>query len=115
MTDIAEFLPDDLALQRASDRGQQAELILSNPVFGEAFDGLRQQIYDALAGADLRKHEEHVLLLQQLKLLERLRYQFESFVRAGEMAAQDLTHRRSVMERLADISSRGMRAAGLRR
>lgn len=87
------------AKQRASMRGLNAAAILSNPVFDEAFDGMRQQIIDALSDAALTDPARLVLLTMQLQQLERLKTNFVSYVDAGKQADADLIEQRRRLER----------------
>lgn len=105
--------------QRSSMRGQNAKLILDNPVFHEAFEGMRAQLIEGLAEANLREPEDLVLLVQQLKLLDRLKINFVSYVQVGEQADADVERQRRKLaaeqarldEEASGIFARGMRQA----
>jgi hypothetical protein len=106
-------------LQRDSIRARNAKLILDNPVFHEAFEGMHAQLIEAIAGANLREPDDLVLLVQQLKLLERVKTNFLSYVQVGEQADADIERQRKRLAaeqaRLDDeangIFARGMRQA----
>lgn len=111
-------------LQAASIRGRNAALILDNPVFHEAFDGMRAQIVESLSSVDADKAtaslvdtERLRLLVLQLQQLDRLKTNFISYVRVGEQADADIQRQR---ERLAreqarlDEEAQGIFARGMR-
>lgn len=106
-------------LQRDSIRGRNAALILDNPVFHEAFEGMHAQLVEALAEANLREPEDLVLLVQQLKLLDRVKTNFVSYVQAGEAADASIQRQQKRLqaeqarldEEANGIFARGMRQA----
>lgn len=112
------------SLQRDSMRAANAKLILDNPVFHEAFEGMRAQIVEALSSVDADKAtaslvdtERLRLLVLQLQQLDRLKVNFISYVRVGEQADADLARQR---QRLAaeqarlDAEENGIFARGMR-
>jgi hypothetical protein len=107
------------SLQRDSIRARNAALILDNPVFHEAFEGMHAQLIEAIAGANLREPDDLVLLVQQLKLLERVKTNFVSYVQVGEQADADIERQRKRLaaeqarldEEANGIFARGMRQA----
>lgn len=99
MTDQADHVKDQI--QRAGvrvDRGQNAALVLENPAFTEAFEGLRLQIIHDLSEVDLGDQPGQLLLLQQLKLIDRVYANLVSFVNSGKMAAAEITSHRKALE-----------------
>jgi hypothetical protein len=105
------------SLQRDSMRGRNAAAILENPVFHEAFEGMHVQLVKAITEHPPTEVDELVSLVQQLKLLDRLKINFVSYVQVGEQANADVERQR---KRLAaeqarlDAEENGIFARGMR-
>lgn len=64
-------------------RGEEARLLLANPLFQEAYDGTRQAIFEAIAQTDPKDKETHLHLLLSLKALDRVRKYMNSVITDG--------------------------------
>lgn len=73
-------------LQRQSDMGVHAAQVLENPAFAEAFEAMRASIVTAWAAADVRDTEGQQLLLQQIKIVERLKGTLAGMIDRGKLA-----------------------------
>lgn len=78
------------AKQVVSMRGRQAELVINNSAFQDAFKGMRQQIIDKISSAPLNDPKRLELLVMELQQLERLYTNLESFIQAGKAADADI-------------------------
>jgi hypothetical protein len=94
-----QSIADADRMQAASLRGRNADQILSNPVFDEAFAGMRQEIIDALTASALSDPSRLTLLTMQLQQLERLKVNFVSYMQAGKQADADLVAQRDRLAR----------------
>lgn len=93
--------------QATSDRGQQAQIILDNPVFAEAFDGLRTACFNKIAALEVNDAAALQYQAQNLKIIEAVRAQFVSFIMAGTQAAVELAAERERLEfAQADLARR---------
>ncbi len=73
-------------LQQSADAGANAAQVLENPAFGAAWESMRAEIVEAWSNADMRDTEGQQLLLQQMKLLGRLRGKLAAMVEGGKFA-----------------------------
>ncbi len=78
------------------ERASKAKLVLDNPEFQRAFDGVTQAIHEAWERAPIRDIEGQKLLKLQLKLLSDVRANLERAIADGSMAAVELDHRSKV-------------------
>lgn len=85
-------------LQAISDRGQQAEFVLENPVFAEAFEGLIAQTHDRIAACDVHDAAALQYQAQNLAIIKAVRAQFVSFISAGTEAGRALAEQRRRLE-----------------
>lgn len=67
-----------------SKLGQRAAEVLDNPAYQRAFRLMREEIVGAWATADVRDQAGQQLLLQQMKVLNRLQETLASVMKAGE-------------------------------
>lgn len=74
-------------LQATATLGAQAAQVLDNPAFAEAFRLMSESIASAWRGCDMRDIEGQQLLLQQMKLVERVRAVLAGLVERGKLAA----------------------------
>lgn len=79
-------------------RGQQAEAVLTNPVYIDAYSKIEQGILSVWreSGDKAEREELHKLL----KLLDKVRNLTESTMRSGQIAAKELERKRSLSERV---------------
>lgn len=77
----------------ASLMGQHAKTLLGNPVYEATWQFLRTGILEGFASLPAHDTDTAQLLLLQVKLLDNLKKQFDSLVKAGE-TADDAMHRR---------------------
>ena len=82
----------------AADLGLQAQLLLDNPAYAEAWKRLRAYIVDQWSATNPGDVERAQLLHLQMKLVDRLQEFMTSMVKAGEMAQVDLDR---IAQRLA--------------
>ena len=79
-----------MALEVDLERGQRAAAILGNPAFNEAFEMVKQAIFEAWSSAPIRDHEGQHELKLQLKLLGDVRANLERALSDGKLAAEEL-------------------------
>ena len=73
-------------LVEEQQRGREAELILNNPLYIEAFNKVKESIINSMgesAFGDEKTHNRLVIALQMLSQIER---QFKNIVTTGKMA-----------------------------
>lgn len=102
---------------RDSMRGRNAALILDNPVFHEAFEGMHAQLVAAITDHPPTDPEGLIALAQQLKLLDRLKTNFVSYVTVGEQADAAIERQRKRIadeQRRLDEEAQGIFARGMR-
>jgi len=80
------------------ERGQQAETVLQNPIYCEAYSLIEKGILKKWQeSADAEEREE---LHKLQKLLGKVRNLMESTMRSGQIAAKELERKRRLSERL---------------
>lgn len=100
-------------------RGRNAELVLNNPAYVEAFQGMRAQIIEALADSNTADVQRLQLLTQRLQLLDTLQVNLDSYMRSGQEAGDELERAQAELDRqqaeldarAATVFGRGVRAA----
>lgn len=80
------------------ERGLQAESVLQNPIYCEAYTLIEQGILKTWreSGDAVQREELHKVL----KLLDKARSLIEATMRSGKVAAKDLERKRKLSERL---------------
>lgn len=73
-------------LNTESDRGAQADAILANPLFQDAFMAINRSVWHELTKVNVHDDEAVTALLLMLKANQRLYKHFESLIRTGRMA-----------------------------
>lgn len=87
-----------MSLTKDVERGQQAESVLQNPIYCEAYSLIEQGILKTWReSGDTAQREE---LHKVLKLLDKVRNLMESTMRSGKVAAKELERKRKLSERL---------------
>jgi hypothetical protein len=79
-----------MSLEKDLTRGSKAEKLLKDKMLSEAFDAVRQAIFDRIEQTPLRDDEGLRDLRRMLKLLKDVRANLEAAVRDGKLAAEDL-------------------------
>ena len=79
-----------MMLEQELERGSKAQKLLSDPLFQEAFDLVRQALHERWENAPLRDKEGAHELKLQLKLLNDVRANLEQAVANGKLAAAEL-------------------------
>lgn len=72
--------------QQIATLGVEARLVLDSPAFNEAFERMDATIMNALRKADMRDAEGQRLLLQQLKLVDRIKVTLRGMIEHGKLA-----------------------------
>lgn len=92
MTDDTGRLVQDV------QRGRQAQAVLDNPVYQDAYTQIEQGILSKWRESkDAAEREE---LHRTLRLLDKVKALTESAMRSGQIAAKELERKRSLSERV---------------
>lgn len=73
-------------LRADTDMGRYAAQVLENPAFAEAFARMRSQIVAAWADCPVNETEKQQFILQQMKLVDRIKPTLEGMIQQGRMA-----------------------------
>lgn len=93
-----------MSLTSDVERGLQAESVLQNPIYCEAYSLIEQGILKTWReSGDAAQREE---LHKVLKLLDKARSLMESTMRSGRVAAKELERKRKLSERIG-LTRRG--------
>lgn len=76
----------DAQLRADSDMARYAEQVLANPAFAEAFDRMRKQIVEAWAECPVNETDKQQFILQQMKLLDRIKPTLHAMIEQGKLA-----------------------------
>lgn len=87
-----------MSLEQDVERGRQAEAVLANPVYADAYLQIEQEV--TRKWRESRDKEEREQLHQLLRMLDKARTVMESTMRSGKVAAKELERRQSLSERL---------------
>jgi hypothetical protein len=87
-----------LSLVKDAERGQQAQAVLDNPVYAEAYGLLEKGITDRWR--DSRDAADREELHRQLMALMLLRSQIESVMRSGKVASAELGRKQTRAEQM---------------
>jgi hypothetical protein len=68
-------------------RGEQASVVLENPLFKEAVDKVRDGIIDSMARSPLGDAETHNRLVIAMQLLNQIEKQLKDVIATGKMSA----------------------------
>lgn len=77
-------------LERDLDRGARAERLLADPLLKEAFDLVRQAIFEAWEAAPIRDREAAHEFKLQLHLLKSVIGNLEQALNDGKIAAEEI-------------------------
>ena len=103
--------------REAMNLGAEAARVIDSPAFKEAWERLAGELHQGWLDCSVRDVEKQKLLLQQAKLVDRLRATLERMIEGGKMAEQAVKAAMPPTEDLMDenLLRRGMRAAVGRR
>lgn len=99
--------------RRASELGQQARQVIDSPAFDEAWKLLTDEIHRAWLDCSVRDVEKQKLLLQQAKLVDRLRSKLSLLIEGGR-AVDALKERRQILPEVEDLGDEGLLRRGMR-
>jgi hypothetical protein len=80
-------------------RGMEAELLLKNELFREAFDKTRQGIIDAMANSAFGDEKTHNHLVISLQLLNRVERCIKTVVETGKLAQIQYEREENMLKR----------------
>jgi len=97
--------------QQLATLGLEARQVLENPAFNEAFERMDTTIMNALRKADMRDAEGQRLLLQQLKLVDRIKGTLAGMIEGGKLAqsridSDDLRNESTLRRGLRQVTGR---------
>ncbi|MBT2322528.1 hypothetical protein J7E62_09240 [Variovorax paradoxus] len=97
--------------QQVATLGLEARQVLENPAFGEAFERMGSAIVSAWRKCDLRDVEGQRLLLQQAKLVDRIKGTLGGLIEQGKLAeaqieAEDLRDESRLRRGLRSVTGR---------
>jgi hypothetical protein len=92
-------MTDEIALQRAVNRAQQAKAILESPLYVESFDALEAQLIAALIGSDPRDTEGRERCFAQIHANRKQRDFFAGVMSNGSVAEAEIKDLRETAER----------------
>lgn len=84
--------------QRDVERGRQAQEVLDNPIYAEAYAAIEGEVIRQWREA--RNQQDREQLHQLLLMHERAKTAIESVMRTGEIAAAELQRKASKAERM---------------
>jgi hypothetical protein len=67
-------------------KGQEADRILSNPVYKEAIESVRNGLVDAMASSPMGDDKTHNRLVIALQLVNQIDRNLKSYMQTGQMA-----------------------------
>lgn len=82
-----------MTLEEEVTRGREAELLLQNPLFAEAFDVLEREIEEKWKESPSRDVDGREKLYLMLKMTQRVRAHLKSLVASGKLAQRTLRER----------------------
>jgi hypothetical protein len=68
-------------------RGEEADRILKNPLFVDAFDNIRESIINSMSQSAFGDAETHNRLVIAMQLLSQIEKQFKDHIATGKMSA----------------------------
>ena len=81
-------------------RADRAKEVIENEVFIDAFERIKQEIFDQWASAPARDTEGRERLWLMQSLLGKLQITLQSTMEGGKVAKAELLHKQSVVEKL---------------
>ncbi|OUM01755.1 hypothetical protein [Variovorax sp. JS1663] len=96
---------------QAATLGLEARQVLENPAFNDAFERMSRAIFQAWRKCDLRDAEGQRLLLQQAKLVDRIKATLGGMIEQGNLAdariqADDLRDESRLRRGLRSVTGR---------
>ena len=88
-----------MASQEEVDRGREAELLLQNPVYADAWEGLRSDLIRDWAHTEPNDVNGRERLWIAVSLLEQLQTKLVQTVNAGRMASEEFDSNRKPLTR----------------
>lgn len=82
------------------NRARQAAEVLENEAFQAAFQQIEQEIVEQWKNAPARDTDGRERLWTMLQLLQKVKQTLEASMQAGHLAAQNLKHHKTMLERL---------------
>lgn len=79
--------------------GDQAYLVLENPVFQQALDDIKTELIESWKTAPARDQEGREKLWQLLKLAEKLEANLKTRLETGKLAKREIAHNQTLAER----------------
>lgn len=74
-------------------RGEEADRILKNPLFIDAFDDIRESIIKSMSQSAFGDAETHNRLVIAMQLLTQIEKQFKDHIATGKMSAMKVDDR----------------------
>jgi len=87
-----------VGLEKDAERGRLADDVLRNPVYVQSYGLIEQELMRKWR--DSRDKDEREQLHQLIRMLDKARNVLESTMRSGKLAADDLSKRRTLAERI---------------
>lgn len=87
-----------MSLEHEALRGRQAQEVIDNPIYAEAFGTIEREIIAAWRAA--RDAQDREQLHQLLGLLEKVQIALESVMRTGEVAKAELARKQTRAEQM---------------
>lgn len=79
-------MSDPIKLQEEINRGQDAERIVSHPVYKDAIESVRKGIVDAMASSPMGDDKTHNRLVIALQLVNQIDRNLKTYMQTGQMA-----------------------------
>lgn len=89
-TRVTPMADDELALRRDAARASRAQALLSDDLFNEAFDALRQRYVDLWLGSDARDDDGRARCWLGVKNLELVKAHLHRVVSDGQIAVSKI-------------------------
>lgn len=89
---------------RDAERGQQARLVLDNPVYAESYGLIESELTRKWRESRDASEREQIHML--LRMLDKVKNVMESTMRRGEIAAAEIVRKKSLVERASGVLRR---------
>ena len=80
------------------DKGRLAKEVLENPVYQEAFDSIKKELYSQWQNSENQTEREHLYIAH--KMMDKLQSTFKQAVTNGEVEVKVWEHKRTIAERI---------------
>lgn len=94
-----------MSLEAEARRGEEAKAILDNPIYTDAYEGIRSEIIRSWE--ESRDAGDREQLHQLLGLLGKVNAAMAAVMRSGEVAKAELARKATKAEQMASYSIRG--------